>query len=180
MKISINYPKQKEKIGSVYTINIVAEGAENVRVNIDDGNWVPCRYANGRWWHDWKNIEPGRHRLQAEATQANQTTTSDSVECLCGEEISAPPIPDTRINKERTLQDAWFMAQRKLKDTLGESNTRLWLDEIRPIEIQENDLVLQVPNSYFASWIDKHQSKISEALCETGAEIKKKIGRAHV
>lgn len=163
MPLSIDYPKQNETIGPRYNINILAEGADHVRVRIDQGDWVPCRYADGRWWHPWENIPPGPHTLRAEATHANQTIAFDTIECHCGETIHPPPL----------LTDTWLLAQQKLKDAIGESNINLWLNEIHPIEIQGAMLLLQVPNSFFGNWALKHQSEISAALQGVGAPIDK-------
>ena len=161
MPLSIDYPKQNETIGPLYNINILAEGADHVRVRVDQGDWVPCHYADGRWWHSWENISPGPHTLRAEATHANQTIAFDAIECRGGE----------AIQPSSSLTDIWSLAKQKLKDTLGESNINLWLNEIHPIEIQGATLSLQVPNSFFGNWVLKHQPEMSAALHGAGVQI---------
>lgn len=67
-KVVIDYPQKSERItSSTYTFRLSTPGPEDdlVDVSIDDAPPQPCRRAAGYWWYDWRDYEPGAHRLVA-------------------------------------------------------------------------------------------------------------------
>ena len=79
-KISIDYPKQHERIASDrYTFRVSAElGAnERVLVSVDDAAFRPCRFAEGFWWFDWDGYRSHHHRLVAKIVTPDGDVVSE-------------------------------------------------------------------------------------------------------
>jgi hypothetical protein len=80
-KISIDFPKQHEKIASAtYTFRLCAslgEG-ERVEVSVDDAPFAPCRFAEGFWWYDWSGYRSHHHRLIARIVASDGEVVSES------------------------------------------------------------------------------------------------------
>jgi hypothetical protein len=80
-KISIDFPKQHERIASAsYTFRLGAalgEG-ERVLVSVDDGPFLPCRFAEGYWWFDWGGYRSHHHRLIAKIVSADGDLVSEA------------------------------------------------------------------------------------------------------
>ncbi|MBI4376969.1 MAG: hypothetical protein HY549_11030 [Elusimicrobia bacterium] len=66
-QLSVDYPQQGERVISPqYTLRLSApEGAKNVEVSIDQGDWRCCRQADGHWWYDWSGYDNGEHEIVA-------------------------------------------------------------------------------------------------------------------
>ncbi|MDE2292245.1 MAG: hypothetical protein KGL53_09195 [Elusimicrobia bacterium] len=67
VKPELDFPKQGERVDwPQYTLRVSApEGTTNVEVAIDQGDWQPCRQANGHWWFDWSGYQGGEHEAIA-------------------------------------------------------------------------------------------------------------------
>ena len=59
-----------------YTFRISAPDAAGVAVSVDDGEWSPCRFSIGYWWHDWSDYESGSHQVRARACDAGGAITA--------------------------------------------------------------------------------------------------------
>lgn len=60
----IDYPRETEVLsGDEYVIRCGVGGAEHVELSINQGDWLPCRFASGYWWYDWSGIPQGDHTL---------------------------------------------------------------------------------------------------------------------
>ncbi len=80
-KISIDYPRQHERITSGwYTIRVsaVLGEAERVLVSIDDAPFQPCRFAAGYWWFDWDGYRSHHHRLIAKIVSPEGEVVSEA------------------------------------------------------------------------------------------------------
>ena len=80
-KISIDYPKQHERIASDrYTFRLVASlrADERVLVAVDDAPFQPCRFAEGYWWFDWYGYRSHHHRLVARIVTPDGDVVSET------------------------------------------------------------------------------------------------------
>lgn len=69
---NIDYPQAGEKVlAGHYAIRISGCTAE-CEVAIDDGEWQPCRSADGFNWYDWTPIAAGRYRISARVRGGNK------------------------------------------------------------------------------------------------------------
>jgi hypothetical protein len=60
----VDYPVEAEQIyGNHYAIRIGASPDGYVELSFNDGEWNPCRYADGYWWFDWVYFNPGNYKL---------------------------------------------------------------------------------------------------------------------
>ena len=66
-QLSVDYPRQGEVIaGACYAFRISApQDVQKVEVAVDQGDWRPCRQAEGYWWSDWSGYEDGEHEITA-------------------------------------------------------------------------------------------------------------------
>ena len=71
-KFDIDYPQASETVArGHYAIRI--SGCEGeCHVSIDEGDWQPCRSAEGFCWFDWNPTQTGRHRLSARTRSGNK------------------------------------------------------------------------------------------------------------
>jgi len=60
---------------------------------------------------------------------------------------------------DKKINQIWGDIKAYLSDHLPEHAINTWFDPIKPIAIQKNDLVLEVPNQFFYEWIESHYSK---------------------
>jgi len=62
--VGIDYPRSGEAIapGQPYSFRVTAPAdAREVRLSIDDGEWLACRNGEGHWWFDWTAQAEGDH-----------------------------------------------------------------------------------------------------------------------
>jgi len=61
---ALDYPQEGETIVSPqYTFRVGAAGEpERVEISLNQGPWLPCRYAVGYWWYDWTGYTSGRYQ----------------------------------------------------------------------------------------------------------------------
>ncbi|MCL2335269.1 MAG: hypothetical protein FWC57_04320 [Endomicrobia bacterium] len=68
----IDYPVETEHIyGNHYAIRIGASPDGYVELSFNDGEWIPCRYADGYWWFDWVYFTPGNYKLASRMIGSN-------------------------------------------------------------------------------------------------------------
>ncbi len=56
--------------------------------------------------------------------------------------------------------DFWIKTKEKIKPSLPSHAYNTWFDPISSIALNEEELVLEVPNQFFFEWIQSHYSKI--------------------
>lgn len=63
----------------------------------------------------------------------------------------------------------WSLIRERLSEELSDSNFKIWIDPLQPLEIKETILCLGCPNSFFKSWVREHYyQRLINALKETG------------
>jgi len=73
----IDYPVEAEQINSNhYAIRLGASPDGYVELSFNDGEWNPCRYADGYWWFDWVYFNPGNYKLAARMVGNNGETVA--------------------------------------------------------------------------------------------------------
>ena len=60
---------------------------------------------------------------------------------------------------DKKINQIWGDIKTYLGDHLPEHAINTWFEPIKPIAIQKNELVLEVPNQFFYEWIESHYSK---------------------
>ena len=60
---------------------------------------------------------------------------------------------------DKKINQIWADIKTYLGDHLPEHAINTWFEPIKPIAIQKNELVLEVPNQFFYEWIESHYSK---------------------
>lgn len=75
-RIVLDYPRTGEMItSSQYAFRIGTPGGmETVEILIQDGNWRPCRQAEGYWWYDWSGYADGEYHVAAKAKSRDGRT----------------------------------------------------------------------------------------------------------
>ena len=68
---------------------------------------------------------------------------------------------------DNKINQIWGDIKTYLSDHLPEHAINTWFDPVKPIAIQKNDLVLEVPNQFFYEWIESHYSKHINKATET-------------
>lgn len=65
--LAVDFPRQGETItGPQYSVRLSApDDAVRMDISIDQGEWQPCRRAEGYWWYDWSGYEDGEHEIIA-------------------------------------------------------------------------------------------------------------------
>lgn len=72
--VGIDYPRAGEAIapGQPYSFRVTApDDAKEVRLSIDDGEWLPCRSGEGHWWFDWTAQAEGDHIAVSRVIEAD-------------------------------------------------------------------------------------------------------------
>jgi chromosomal replication initiator protein len=69
---------------------------------------------------------------------------------------------------ELTADGVWNEISGRLREALNESTFSTWFDQVEPLEINDNELVLAAPNDFTREWIEGHFFDLVEsALRET-------------
>ena len=66
--VTVDFPHEGEKVKQGhYAVRVSADGAEEVQVSVDRGDWRPCRFSNGYYWCDFWPQPHEIHELRARA-----------------------------------------------------------------------------------------------------------------
>lgn len=72
-------------------------------------------------------------------------------------------VPDTRIDVDSTydksvnsLPAKWKKFLRYIKNNVSNHIFRTWFVPLRPISLNENELVVEVPSQFYCEWLDEH------------------------
>ena len=65
--VTIDHPVNGEHITYTghYAVRVGTPNEGVVRLSVDGGEFLPCRFSGGYWWYDWCDIPAGRHTLVA-------------------------------------------------------------------------------------------------------------------
>src|ERR1700759_5036712 len=58
--------------------------------------------------------------------------------------------------KEKSAPQAWNACLEIIKDNVSQQSFKTWFEPIRPVEIRENVLTIQVPSQFFYEWLEEH------------------------
>ena len=86
-------------------------------------------------------------------------------------------MEDLEISEKRTINDpiiAWKACLLKIKENVSMMTYNTWFLPIKPIELNDLTLKVQIPSQFFWEWIDEHfNALISKAITEVlGKEAK--------
>lgn len=66
-----------------------------------------------------------------------------------------------------TIDDLWEKSLLKIEEKIGSNLFELWIKPIKPIQIKEQNIALEVPNRFFKEWIeDYYPTLINDVLEE--------------
>ena len=69
------------------------------------------------------------------------------------------------------VKDTWSRVKARLSEKLPVHTMSTWFEPINPIAIEQNELLLEVPNQFFYDWIESHyRSNIESALKSSGLD----------
>ena len=69
------------------------------------------------------------------------------------------------------VKDTWSKVKARLSEKLPVHTMSTWFEPINPIAIEQNELLLEVPNQFFYDWIESHyRSNIELALKSSGLD----------
>ena len=71
-KLSIDYPQAAENVQRGHYSIRISGCLNECQVAIDDGEWQPCRSAEGFSWYDWYPEQPGTHRISVRVRSGNK------------------------------------------------------------------------------------------------------------
>lgn len=61
---------------------------------------------------------------------------------------------------QRKLSEIWDKSLQIIRDDVGESVFELWFSPIKPLEVEDGKLVLEIPNRFFKEWIEDYHPTI--------------------
>ena len=68
VNVVIDFPGEGEKVrAGHYAARVSADGAAEVQLSVDRGDWRPCRESAGYWWCDFWPQPHEIHELRARA-----------------------------------------------------------------------------------------------------------------
>ena len=72
------------------------------------------------------------------------------------------------------VEKVWKKVVENLQGQMSQESFNLWIAPLKPISLENNKFVLQVPNKYFSDWIKNYQQGSIEKILneETQSEIK--------
>ena len=64
--LMIDHPVESENVvKGHYAIRLGASKDGAVELSFNNGEWNPCRWADGYWWFDWVYFTPGDYKISA-------------------------------------------------------------------------------------------------------------------
>ena len=60
----------------------------------------------------------------------------------------------------RSSDRIWEKVLTIIKPQISEQSFTTWFDPLRPLEIENKTLTLEIPNKFFSEWIDEHYHDI--------------------
>lgn len=81
--VLIDFPKEGELIlePNHYAVRVGASSGP-VEISIDGSPWAACREAGSYFWHDWRSISSGPHKLVARiAAPGGKEKKSKATQC---------------------------------------------------------------------------------------------------
>ena len=50
----------------------------------------------------------------------------------------------------------WNKLKKEIKETTNERMFNTWIEPVKPIALNRNSLILELPNQFFYEWIETH------------------------
>ncbi len=104
--LEIDFPLAGEIVTApYYTFRIAAYGSARIDISIDGGDWLPCRFWIGYWWHDWSDYESGAHSVSARSRDADGAITaveSRRVDVRIKADAEGDELPRRRVRRVRS------------------------------------------------------------------------------
>ena len=57
---------------------------------------------------------------------------------------------------EKSAVQVWNTCLEIIKDNVSQQSFKTWFEPIRPVELKENVLTIQVPSQFFYEWLEEH------------------------
>ena len=57
---------------------------------------------------------------------------------------------------------AWDQFLGLIKDSIGSQSFTTWFKPINPVKLEEQNLLVEVPNTFFSEWIEGHYSVLMD------------------
>jgi chromosomal replication initiator protein len=71
---------------------------------------------------------------------------------------------------ERSLDQIWVNCLEFIKDNVSIQAYKTWFEPIKPVQIQGNTLIIEVPSQFFYEWLEEHYIKLLKMV------VKKELG----
>ena len=82
--IVIDHPVNNERILPYhYAVRIGASGDGQIQIAFNNGEWLPCRHADGYWWYDWYEFKSGPTKIVARMCAEDGAEIKRSSVCKC-------------------------------------------------------------------------------------------------
>ena len=74
--------------------------------------------------------------------------------------------------RTRTAQEIWDTALGELQLQVSKANYRTWLEKTKGLSYQDNQLILGVPNTFVAEYLDKNLRSLIEKTLSASLKAK--------
>jgi len=78
-----------------------------------------------------------------------------------------------RLKIMESLDQIWQQIADRLKQSLPAETYSLWIKPVKPVSINDNKFVLEVPNKFFVNWYNQNQRNVMETLLQEITENNK-------
>jgi chromosomal replication initiator protein len=72
----------------------------------------------------------------------------------------------------KTLDQVWDSCLKIFKDNIPHQSYKTWFEPIRPINVEESILTIEVPSQFFYEWLEEHYAEI------IGKTVKRVLGKS--
>ncbi|SVB55344.1 uncharacterized protein METZ01_LOCUS208198, partial [marine metagenome] len=78
-------------------------------------------------------------------------------------------------NQMLSYKTLWNKLKKEIKETTNERMFNTWIEPVKPIALNRNSLVLELPNQFFYEWIETHYKNQFEKILKEKLKEKIKI-----
>ncbi|HPD34423.1 MAG TPA: chromosomal replication initiator protein DnaA [Candidatus Kapabacteria bacterium] len=75
-------------------------------------------------------------------------------------------ITNSTQNGHLHLASTWSKALEIFRDNVDNSAFKIWFEQIEPVSLQNNKIVLRVPSQFFYEWLEEHYSRLISSTLE--------------
>ncbi|MEN6293446.1 MAG: DnaA N-terminal domain-containing protein, partial [Methanobacterium sp.] len=69
-------------------------------------------------------------------------------------------IASKEQNSQSNLQKIWIKALEIFRDNVDIAAFKIWFEQIEPVSLLGNKIVLRVPSQFFYEWLEQHYSQL--------------------